>query len=102
MAYVINYKEVNGMPRRDGTGPMGAGTMTGHGLGFCTGKNAVNRGAGLGLGLGFACRRGFSSGFGRGLAINQYATKTHKDFLQEQKELLQSRIEVIDKQLKFL
>lgn len=59
------------MPRRDGTGPMGAGTMTGHGLGFCTGKNAVKRGAGLGLGLGFACRRGFGSGFGRGLAINQ-------------------------------
>ena len=52
------------MPRRDGTGPMGAGTMTGHGLGFCTGKNAVKRGAGLGLGLGFACRRGFGSGFG--------------------------------------
>ena len=90
------------MPRRDGTGPMGAGTMTGHGLGFCTGKNAVNRGAVLRVGLRIGCRRGFSSGFGRGLAINQYATKTHKHFLQEQKQLLQRRIEVIDKQLKYL
>jgi hypothetical protein len=69
-------------------------------LAFAQGK-IIKRGAGLGLGLGFACRRGFCMVL-RGLAINQYATKTHKDFLQEQKELLQSRIEVIDKQLKYL
>ena len=36
------------MPRRDGTGPMGAGSMTGRGLGLCTGANAVKYGAGLG------------------------------------------------------
>ena len=49
------------MPRRDGTGPMGAGSMTGRGLGFCTGANAVKYGAGpgMGLGLGLARRRGF-------------------------------------------
>ncbi|NLY09691.1 MAG: DUF5320 domain-containing protein, partial [Tissierellia bacterium] len=29
------------MPRRDGTGPMGAGSMTGRGFGLCTGANAV-------------------------------------------------------------
>ncbi|OFI06320.1 hypothetical protein CLOACE_10930 [Clostridium acetireducens DSM 10703] len=29
------------MPRRNGTGPMGAGSMTGRGLGLCTGANAV-------------------------------------------------------------
>ncbi len=27
------------MARRDGTGPMGAGTMTGRALGLCTGTN---------------------------------------------------------------
>ena len=45
------------MPRRDGTGPMGAGSMTGRGLGFCTGANAVKYGAGpgMGLGLGLDC-----------------------------------------------
>jgi hypothetical protein len=37
------------MPRRDGTGPMGAGSMTGRGLGLCTGANAVKYGAGLGI-----------------------------------------------------
>ena len=60
----------------------------------CCNNNSCCNGGGFG--------GGFGSGFGRGLAINQYATKTHKDFLQEQKELLQSRIEVIDKQLKYL
>lgn len=82
MAYVINYEEVNGMPRRDGTGPMGSGPMTGRGLG-----------------LGLACRRGFGGGFRRGLATSQNSIKTHKELLQEQKELLQSQLEAIDNQL---
>ena len=88
------------MPRRDGTGPMGAGSMTGRGLGFCTGANAVKYGAGLGmgLGLGLACRRGF----GRGFAINQTSSKTQKERLNEQKTMLQNRLEVIVEQLKSL
>lgn len=88
------------MPRRDGTGPMGAGTMTGRGLGLCTGANAVKYGAGLGmgLGLGLACRRGF----GRGFAVNQTSSKTQKELLQEQKTMLQYRLTVIDKQLENL
>ena len=62
------------MPRRDGTGPMGRGSMTGRGLGVCTGVNAsgfgrgMGMGLGLGLGLGFrGCRRGF--GFS-GVTVN--------------------------------
>ncbi len=86
------------MPRRDGTGPMGAGSMTGRGLGLCTGANAVKYGAGLGLGLGLACRRGF----GRGFAVNQNSSKTQKELLQEQKNVLKSRLDVIDKQLENL
>ncbi|MEG3072099.1 MAG: DUF5320 domain-containing protein [Candidatus Syntrophopropionicum ammoniitolerans] len=35
------------MPRGDGTGPMGAGAMTGRGLGFCTDANVAGYGAGL-------------------------------------------------------
>jgi hypothetical protein len=104
MVYAINYKEVNNMPRRDGTGPMGVGSMTGRGLGLCTGANAVKYGAGLGmgLGLGLACRRGFGRGFGRGFAFNQTSSKTQKELLNEQKTMLQDRLEVIDKQLKNL
>lgn len=51
------------MPRGDGTGPMGMGSMTGRGAGFCTGNavpGSVNGVGGLGLG------RGFGRGLGRG------------------------------------
>ncbi len=92
------------MPRRDGTGPMGAGTMTGRGLGLCTGTNDIKYGTRLGL--GFACRRGYGQGlgrgFGRGFAYNQTSTKTQKDLLQEQKDILQNRLEAIDKRLENL
>lgn len=77
---------------------MGAGSMTGRGLGLCTGTNAVKYGAGLGMGLGLACRRGF----GRGFANNQASSKTQKELLSEQKTLLQERLDVIDKQLENL
>lgn len=92
------------MPRRDGTGPMGAGSMTGRGLGLCTDVNAVKYGVGLGmgLGLGLACRRGFGRGFGRGFAFNQTSSKTQKEFLNEQKTMLQDRLEVIENQLENL
>ena len=73
------------MPRRDGTGPMGAGSMTGRGFG-----------------LGLACRRGFGRGLGRGFAVNQNSSKTQKELLQEQKDLLKNRLDVIDKQLENL
>jgi len=92
------------MPGRDGTGPMGAGSMTGRGLGICTGATTVKYGAGLGmgLGLGLACRRGFSFGFGRGFVFNQTSPKTQKELLYEQKTMLQNRLEVIEKQLENL
>ena len=92
------------MPKRDGTGPMGAGSMSGRGRGFCTGKNAVKYGAGLGLGLGLglACRRGFRGGFGRGCTTDKIDSETQKDMLLEQKDLLQKRLDVIEKQLENL
>lgn len=52
------------MPRLDGTGPTGAGAMTGRGQGSCRTTKAAKYGVGLGLGLGLglALRRGFRSG----------------------------------------
>ncbi len=95
------------MPRRDGTGPMGRGTMSGRGFGPCAGTNAVKYGASLGLGLLLRCRRGFGRGFGGNYFggnsnIDQASSKTQKEFLQEQKDALQSRLEVIKKQLENL
>jgi hypothetical protein len=102
VTYVKNSEEVNSMPRRDGTGPMGGGAMTGRGLGLCTGAKAVKYGAGLGmgLGLGLACRRGFGGGLGRGLGFRQVSAKSSKDLLEEEKNILQERIRSIEEELK--
>ena len=89
------------MPRMDGTGPMGAGSMTGRGLGPC-GTNAVKYGAGMGLGTGLACRRGFRRGLCRSFAVEQTSSKIQKELLQEQKVVLQERLKDIDKQLESL
>ena len=57
------------MPGFDGTGPMGAGPMTGGGRGYCSpyGRSYVSRGFGGGRGFG----RGFGAGFGRGRAYGR-------------------------------
>jgi len=91
------------MPGRDGTGPMGRGSMTGRGRGFCAVGNDVQYGAGLGLGLGLrlGCRRGF----GRNTAAysgNSTVAKTPKELLIEQKKLLEDRLDIISKQLENL
>ncbi len=66
------------MPAGDGTGPLGAGPMTGRAAGYCAGfsvpgymnpwpggaRGYWRTGRGFGRGLGFG--RGFSRGFGRG------------------------------------
>ena len=65
------------MPGRDGTGPLGMGAMTGRGLG---------------LRFGSGCRRSF------GIAIS----KSQKELLAEQKDLLESRLNVINKQIQSL
>ncbi len=90
------------MPKVDGTGPMGRGSMNGRGLGFCTGANAFKFGAGFGPGLGFGCRRGFGRGFGGYFNVDQSFSLTEKEMLQNQKDMLQSRLEDIDKQLESL
>lgn len=83
------------MPRRNGTGPMGRGATTGRGLGVCNGVNAVGYGAGSGVGQG--------QGHGMGPRGNSVAdstvAKTQRELLQDQKELLESRLDTISKQL---
>ncbi len=94
------------MPRGDGTGPTGAGSMTGRGLGYCAGPDTAEYGAGFGMGLGFACRRGFGRGFGRGFRgvfiADQDSSKTRKELLQERKDFLKNQLEAVDKQLEDL
>ncbi|WP_448872661.1 DUF5320 domain-containing protein [Desulfobulbus propionicus] len=59
------------MPRGDGTGPMGMGSMTGRGAGYCTGAAqpgfaGARYGFGQGLGLGRRCGANWGPGFGYG------------------------------------
>lgn len=74
------------MPRGNGTGPMGMGSMTGRGQGYCAGNNTpgaangggwTGAGAGRGTGMGFArgCRGagGGGRGMGRGARNMSFA-----------------------------
>ena len=54
------------MPGFNGTGPNGAGPMTGRGMGSCAGNNVDARGFGAGRGLGLGAGRGMGRGLGRG------------------------------------
>ncbi len=60
------------MPRRDGTGPLGMGPMTGRGLGNCS-ASAVMPAEGFAKMFGFGRRagRGFGCGFGRGFGFRR-------------------------------
>lgn len=102
------------MPGRDGTGPRGLGMSLGKKMGWCNGGDNANsgedairfgaafgrgRGRGLGLGYGFGC--GCGRGRGQKAAFEGNAEKI-KELLSEQKEVLQKRIEFINKKLENL
>jgi len=98
------------MPRRDGTGPEGMGTMTGRGLGNCTGGNAeytgqnyrqglgLRRGRGLGMGLGAKCRNFFGMGYGNG-RFNNITKISEEEYLKKEKENIENELANIRKRL---
>ncbi len=99
------------MPRRDGTGPMGAGPATGRGFGPCTGYSGM--GTGVGFGRGFD--RGFGMGIGRGLrrcasygaypvygpAYGAYAAPYAPDET-ERRAALEGQVKALETQLEYL
>lgn len=81
------------MPGRDGTGPMGYGTVTGRGFGGCCG---YGRGLGFrsGLGQGLGMRRGF------GRFVYPAAPEmTEKEWLLDQQKMLLEQLEAISKKM---
>lgn len=74
------------MPRKDGTGPLGQGALTGRGAGVCVTKT-LRGGIGLGQGRGYNCRR------------VDTVDKMSKEALMQQKTILEARLEDINKQL---
>jgi len=97
------------MPRGDGTGPNGQGSMTGRGMGYCAGFNApgfMNGGFGRGMGRGFGRGRGF--GF-RARAMQSVpiqptviTEKQEKQYLEQELGSLKEEMSEIEKRLKEL
>lgn len=76
------------MPNKDGTGPLGQGSLTGRGLGPCGG----------------GMRRGFGRGFGRGMGrCNRPVTLTEteeKKVLEAELKEIETEKQAIEKRLK--
>jgi len=72
------------MPRRDGTGPMGRGSMTGRCMGVCRGYGYC----------GYP--RGYRFG---GYAYNPLPLEADKTILEDEKSALKARLYEIDKLL---
>ena len=89
------------MPRGDGTGPMGMGTMSGRGAGLCGGF--VAQGAMRGVGV-FGCRRG-AGGMMRGegfQARNRFESHTYAYAnvpAGNEKEVLTNQVKFLEQQL---
>jgi len=64
------------MPRQDGTGPLGQGSMTERGLGPC----------------GCGMRRGFGRGYGRGFGFRRQVALTK----EEEKKILEAELKEIE------
>ncbi|NLB51099.1 MAG: DUF5320 domain-containing protein [Clostridiaceae bacterium] len=92
------------MPRRDGTGPMGYGPMTGWGMGPCRedgyGYGYGRRGRRMGYGRrGYGFGRGYGRGFGPVYDGMPYDDRPEREILEEEREALQQRLDYISKQL---
>lgn len=84
------------MPNRNGSGPMGAGPMTGRGMGRCaTGAASSPQGGPSGQGMGRGGGRGRCGGFAarRGSQGSvQQSTEDNAAALEREAELLETRL----------
>jgi hypothetical protein len=88
------------MPGGDGTGPLGRGAMTGRGMGVCAGAAPVGYGPGYGPGYGRGLGR--RRGFGRCFVPCRIPVADDRGFLERQKQALQARLSLLNKQLEDL
>ncbi len=92
------------MPRRDGTGPMGRGSMTGVGFGNCSGGRVFNQGSGGGMGRGGAGRgmqRMFQGNgrFGSNAPNQESDVELENRMLMKQNQTLRMELDAIMKRL---
>jgi len=92
------------MARGDGTGPMGAGAMTGRGLGTCAGcggnvvgGRGVGRGMGMGGGRGMGVRnRNFSNVVQQ---VSVMSAEQEKEFVQNDVKALENELDAAKQRL---
>lgn len=87
------------MPGRDGTGPMGAGPMSGGGFGGCFAGAGKAMGYGRGMGRGVGCRRGFSRFFVDPAEADPQFERSEKEILAERKKILEAQLDAINKKM---
>lgn len=97
------------MPRRDGTGPLGQGAMTGRGLGFCNVSSVAahdvpfgRRFAGSFGGFGFRRGRRSRMGFGMSHRLGWRDPQNTQQVLSMRKTRLEQELELIKNELKDL
>ena len=95
------------MPRRDGTGPMGIGAMTGRGVGYCNPAiNATLDNQPIYFG-GYGCRRGNrrqfcvagAPGYPRNNYLQNSVEMDEKTLLSNQETLLENQLKQIKDRL---
>lgn len=85
------------MPRNDGTGPLGKGSMTGRGLGKCNDERAFGLGRrGRGMRGALGCRRGF----GKFSYNDTTSPQSEKAILEKEKEILELELKDVNETLK--
>ena len=92
------------MPRRDGTGPQGNGSMSGRMMGICkTSNDDVDFIPGSGKRMGM--RAGMKSGFGCKKCSERYGAgrqlddSSRKEMLSREKEMLEERLSQIKREI---
>ncbi len=89
------------MPYRNGTGPMGAGPLTGRGFGYCGAGFGFGRGFGMGMGYGW---RTGGWGFAPYVLNPAYAptVELQKQALINEQKYLETRLEALKAQINSL
>ena len=89
------------MPRRDGTGPMGQGSLTGRGLGNCVGARPYY-GAGCGRGFGQGYLQGGRYGRGLGQGMGRHYRRSYQENPTNVKERLLQEKQVLELELAWI
>lgn len=93
------------MPGGDQTGPLGAGAMTGRGLGFCAGSGGVMPRGGRFYGAGYkrgyyGNARGAGRGFGGFCRLAGYPYPEYDDRYIDKEKVLKDQVDFLEEELK--